>query len=1061
MPYQRKALYLLTCMAVCLMDCATIEAQSFSRNGEQFLLVKAKDLSAAAGWKLETPSAPHEEPQISGTGNSPLTVEIELPAGTYYLYVRGRMVTAYSFDKNESAKTAAAGAGYRISIDNDKNANVFGAEPILYEKVKGRLRRPPGNGGYSYKWQKGHSPIEVKKSGKHSLRIVRADPNSRTPIKIAAILLTTRTNFRLPEPHVTAKRLGRSLNMKNSLALYAFPRELLVKETPRAIPYRSGDNITLVTFHGEGYGIGPAKPWELYSFKEFPEMFMDDPELKKKALEGVSRNLAALREKTLKIKKTSRYAIANVNLIHVPFWAQEKLLRLHPDADPKYYRKRFYKRPTHLCALSKEAEKLTIGMISELFANVPLDGLMLTMGDNTGYWQCVNPQHQHHKDWLKRVPDPRQRRKMRYDPIYSEQAFLNIVKWVYEGMKKHRKRPILLLRSWGGPGRVFKDDERRKNFLTRINIPAEDFFLTCKHSTPPSMDYCWKPASYAPIMAKAVNKFAILGWGEDAGTKSMIPVTIWYDWPDIIQRDVKHLAALGVKGTMGIDCSSSVPEQELSHLAVGCVLRDPDLDLAALKLRWAEFRFGKKAGAHVLAAIEYGPKIMEKHTLWHEGRGQMASIHFLSTTGRTHYRVRRAVPPWMKTVNGQNYRKLQERLNATDQAEAMLREIKAAQKLRPDDEMIELYVQKAQATVHLARWFRDYHHAYLHRMMYLNLKKKNRPAALKHIRQGMKLYESALKEVEKYAKVSPPYGILGFYYMIMHRETSRWFDKMRDLVVAEGLSAEYSIGKTYYVTPTGSDKNDGTSPQLAWASLQGHSLDKGDVIRVQGGTYRLTGDVFLPTDGITYSAEAGKVTLKGPATLYIAKSKNFNTGRSNVASVTIEGFKLVNVTVAHRGSNFKFRNNFVDSTGQSALYLRGAQDFLIESNRILCRSGKGKTAFIINGHCSGTIRNNTVWGYRRPLYLRQCNVEIKHNIFISNAGGTLASYKAPGKLVWDTNIINGLKNNARGSGTKTFVTANARLVDPAAGDLRLRSDSPAIGAGSDKSNIGWQRSPSI
>jgi hypothetical protein len=623
-------------------------------------------------------------------------------------------------------------------------------------------------------------------------------------------LLAQKPLRHIPDRDATPKRLQRSLEMQNSLALYDVPNKLLIQTTPRAIPYRNGDNISLLTFYADGYNAEPAQPWELYSFREFPEMFKNNAELEKELKEGVRRNLEALRLKALDKKAHCKYLIANMNLLHIPYWARERFFKCYPSCNPKYIRRHFsekgFKYPIHPCALSKEAEKLTVGMVDELFANLPLDGLILTIGDNSGNWQCYNDEHKHHKDFLKQSEENNNKEKntkstrttagagpggLYYpDMDYAEKAMLNIIKWVYAGMKKHREKPILLLRAWAGPGLFIGDDSRCNAFLEKVYkiVPKEDFFVVCKHASPPSMDYCWKPASYSPLFNhKSLQKFAILGWGEDQGAKSIVPVSIWYDWPDIIQRDIKWLSAHGMMGTpMGISFSGSRPEQELSHVAAGCLLRDPDLDLKALKKRWATYRFGEKAGAHVLAAIEYGPKILEKHTLYHKGEEQMDSLHFLSLDGKSHYRNQRAAPPWLKVVNQENYQELRERLDATAAAEAMLQEIKLAQKLRPEDEMIELYVRKAQATVYLANWFRDFHHAYLHRRMYFELKDKNRDASLEHVRQGLKLYKSALAELALYANTSPSFGVLGDMYNKMLKATNGWSDRMRKITDAEG-----------------------------------------------------------------------------------------------------------------------------------------------------------------------------------------------------------------------------------------------------------------------------------
>lgn len=770
----------------------------FERNGRRFVLLRSYEFKTAVGWHVNNPmEKPNEEICLVGWGGKAPTTEVKLPAGKYYVYVRSKMVTARTYEQNKSVRSSAPGAGVRISIDNTTCDKIFGQKPLLMEKTRGRPMLLPND--RFYRWEKSVRSIKIRRDGIYTLQISRVKPQSQTPSQVVAILLTNEVLHHLPERDMTARRMWRSLHRVNSVTLYRIPKKLFIKETARAIKYRGGDNFGLGLFYADGY---QAQPWEYYSFREFPEMFKDDPGIKKKLQAGVRRNLNALREKIARKKKKYKCVIANANLIHLPYWARERFFKCYPDCNPRYMRQYLRKQgfdpkyPIHLCALSEEAEKLTVGMVDELFANVPLDGLMLTIGDNSGQWKCRNKEHKHYKEYLNRRQKIKASRKKPsgvnagavdwhyYDMEYAEKAMLNIIKWTYTGMKKHRRKPLLMLRAWSGPGLFLMNESRRDAFVEKIYkiVPKEDFFIVSKHSAPPSWDYCWRPAAYSPIFSqKSVQKFAILGWGESQGSKSIVPVSIWYDCPDIIQRDIKKLAALGMMVANGIGYGDSYPEQELTHVAGGCLLRDPQLDLDALKKRWAKYRYGKKAGAHVLAAIQYGPKVLEKHTLYHEGREQMDSIHFLSVSGKTRYRQQRAVPPWLKTVNKGNYAKLQQRLDATADAMAMLKEIKAAQKLRPNDEMIEICARKAQATVHLAGWFRDFHHAYLHRRMYFELKDKDRDAALTHVRQGLELYKSAFVELDKYACTSPPFGMLGDFYNKMLKATRGWQKKMQNI----------------------------------------------------------------------------------------------------------------------------------------------------------------------------------------------------------------------------------------------------------------------------------------
>ena len=80
-------------------------AETFGRNGKCFLLVGPDDFAPTAGWRLETPrdSETRGEPLLIGTGKTPISATINLPAGTYRLYLRSCAEVAYTFEENQTA----------------------------------------------------------------------------------------------------------------------------------------------------------------------------------------------------------------------------------------------------------------------------------------------------------------------------------------------------------------------------------------------------------------------------------------------------------------------------------------------------------------------------------------------------------------------------------------------------------------------------------------------------------------------------------------------------------------------------------------------------------------------------------------------------------------------------------------------------------------------------------------------------------------------------------------------------------------------------------------------
>lgn len=72
------------------------------------------------------------------------------------------------------------------------------------------------------------------------------------------------------------------------------------------------------------------------------------------------------------------------------------------------------------------------------------------------------------------------------------------------------------------------------------------------------------------------------------------------------------------------------------------------------------------------------------------------------------------------------------------------------------------------------------------------------------------------------------------------------------------IPGETYTGTAYYVSPNGSDNNDGLSPETAWQDIykvNDADLREGDAVFFErGGVYRLLGERLNLSDGVTYSA---------------------------------------------------------------------------------------------------------------------------------------------------------------------------------------------------------------
>lgn len=169
-----------------------------------------------------------------------------------------------------------------------------------------------------------------------------------------------------------------------------------------------------------------------------------------------------------------------------------------------------------------------------------------------------------------------------------------------------------------------------------------------------------------------------------------------------------------------------------------------------------------------------------------------------------------------------------------------------------------------------------------------------------------------------------------------------------------------ALARVYYVSPRGSDRSSGTSPQQAWRTV--YRVDKavlrpGDVVLFQGGS-RFSDQTLMPGWGLTVSGTnrspvvfgsygQGRATLgqgiwiKGERHL-VFESLNLGpaegisgTGAEDVvAGCTISNLMgSVKIAIDVIGSHWWITDNRIDRTGDSGMLLRG-DHFLVTDNVI-------------------------------------------------------------------------------------------------------------------------------
>ena len=277
-------------------------------------------------------------------------------------------------------------------------------------------------------------------------------------------------------------------------------------------------------------------------------------------------------------------------------------------------------------------------------------------------------------------------------------------------------------------------------------------------------------------------------------------------------------------------------------------------------------------------------------------------------------------------------------------------------------------------------------------------------------------------------------------------------------------------GTTYYVSPSGSDSNSGTSPEQAWRTVHQANradLQPGDAILFQGGA-TFADDPLEPGWGTAVSGTGvqpvvfgsygeGQASLpngiwtKGESNLVF---ENFNLGPAGDLSgtgndITVEGCSISNILtnaeygIVVTGSNWLIRDNWINHTGDSGMLLTG-DHFRVQDNAI---TDTGVDPAITWGDhgiyldaSNSTIRGNIISGFHNDGVSVRYRDSVVSDNQISNGQIGIAWFQydpQAGTSYWTSNSISNTRlagiyispGDIAGSTRETFIIRSNRITE--------------------------------
>jgi len=233
----------------------------------------------------------------------------------------------------------------------------------------------------------------------------------------------------------------------------------------------------------------------------------------------------------------------------------------------------------------------------------------------------------------------------------------------------------------------------------------------------------------------------------------------------------------------------------------------------------------------------------------------------------------------------------------------------------------------------------------------------------------------------------------------------------------------------YFVSPTGSDANPGTTDQ-PWLTLQraANAVVAGDTVVVRAGNYA---GFNLTTDGtaaapITFMADGAAVISQHNAV------SDYGVDLDGADYAVVDGFRIINGAAGVRAANntgVVVRHNDIDVNSRYGVLATSSQGILIENNQV-GRTGVGAGVVINGGGDGAVIRGNRIYdNLTHGIFLNGdrlaagsdglvSNSVIENNILLGNGRGGAASIALDGAV--GTSIRNNLIYFAHSDGISLF-----------------------------------------
>jgi parallel beta-helix repeat protein len=311
------------------------------------------------------------------------------------------------------------------------------------------------------------------------------------------------------------------------------------------------------------------------------------------------------------------------------------------------------------------------------------------------------------------------------------------------------------------------------------------------------------------------------------------------------------------------------------------------------------------------------------------------------------------------------------------------------------------------------------------------------------------------------------------------------------------FGAQLVDAATYYVATTGNDANLGTSSQPVKTIPQGISkLQSGDTLVIKPGTYaqrisnipsgtsetnrtvikaEQAGTVILKPSGAGHIALVGSsrqyITLEGLIIdganttsgygLRLERNSDFSQVANHIILRNLEVRNTRSSCIGVAGHSHLLTGLYVhhcNPTSDSRLGVHGlywsARDSILENTLVSTVSGlgiqlydSGRADQIVNNILRNNIFTKAAKG---GVTLYAYNNKIYNNVFYDNTYGLETRFS--GNIIRNNiaygNTIQNLADYGSGNTfSHNLVNSNPKFVNTAAGDFRLRSDSPAIDRG--------------